>query len=175
MGMLPNLECLLKGDCSFRKTRGWKFMSFVSSSGKEPISEINVTPLVDVMLVLLIIFMITAPMMSQGVEVNLPETADASPIKANENRLLLTITKDQRVFLGTSEIPLDRIAELLAANERLKQEKEVFLHADQELPYGIVVKVMAAAKKGGAESLAMVTDPIAHTPKNAVLLKGKTR
>ena len=146
-------------------------MAFVSSSGKAPMSEINVTPLVDVMLVLLIIFMITAPMMSQGVEVDLPETSDAAPLEATEDKLMLTITKDQRAYLGTSEIPMDRISELLSTNARLKKEKEIFLHADHELPYGVVVKVMAAAKKGGAESMAMVTDPIAAPPRHAKPLK----
>ncbi len=136
-------------------------------------SEINVTPLVDVMLVLLIIFMITAPMMSQGVEVNLPETEHANPLEANEERLLLTITADERAYLGTSEIPMDRIAELLASNARLKKEKEIYLHADHKLPYGIVVKVMAAAKKAGAESMAMVTDPVAPAPRKTKKEKSK--
>ena len=146
-------------------------MGFVSSSGKGPMSEINVTPLVDVMLVLLIIFMITAPMMSQGVDVELPETTDASPMEANEEKLILTITEDERAYLGTSEIPMDRISELLSTNARLKKDKEIFLHADHRLPYGVVVKVMAAAKKGGAESMAMITEPTAPPPAHAVPLK----
>lgn len=146
-------------------------MGFVSSNGKGPMSEINVTPLVDVMLVLLIIFMITAPMMSQGVDVELPETSDATPMEANEEKLILTITKEERAYLGTSEIPMDRISELLSTNARLKKDKEIFLHADHRLPYGVVVKVMAAAKKGGAESMAMVTEPVAPPPANAVPLK----
>jgi biopolymer transport protein TolR len=124
-------------------------------------SEINVTPMVDVMLVLLIIFMVTAPLMQQGVKVDLPK-ADAPPMKTSaEEKLVLTLTKDGKAYLGKSEIPVDRITELLSTNERLKLDKELYLHADQELPYGVVVKVMAAAKAGGAESLAMVTDPSA--------------
>lgn len=128
------------------------------------VSEINVTPLVDVMLVLLIIFMVTAPMMTQGVEVNLPTTADAQPVTTKEDQLVLTVTVDKKVFLGTSEIPLARIAEILGSNAKLKEQKELLLHADHRLPYGIVVRVMAAAKKGGAESIAMVTDPVATAP-----------
>jgi biopolymer transport protein TolR len=136
------------------------------TQSKGPMSDINVTPLVDVMLVLLIIFMVTAPMMTQGVEVELPQAADAEPLATDEEKLVLTVTKDKRVFLGTSEVPFDRISELLAANDKLKQDKELFLHADHALPYGVVVAVMAAAKKGGAASIGMVTDPTALPPVN---------
>jgi biopolymer transport protein TolR len=138
-------------------------MAFSPSGQEGPMSEINVTPFVDVMLVLLIIFMVTAPLMQQGVEVALPQAA-AQPVAATEKKLVLTVTKDQRVYLGTSEIPFERIAELLEANEKLKEDKELYLHADQELPYGVVVQVMAAAKRGGAENLAMITDPAAPPP-----------
>jgi len=139
-------------------------MSFSSGGSDEPLmSEINVTPMVDVMLVLLIIFMVAAPLMQQGVEVNLPE-ANAESVPSTEKQLVLTVTKDRKVYLGTSEVPFDRITELLSANARLKQDKELFLHADQELPYGVVVQIMAAAKKGGAENLAMITDPVSGPP-----------
>ena len=129
--------------------------------GPGPMSEINVTPMVDVMLVLLIIFMVTAPLMQQGIKVDLPNT-EAPPMKtSSQEKLILTLTKDGKAYLGKTEIPVDRITELLSANEKLKIDKELYLHADQELPYGVVVKVMAAAKAGGADSLAMVTDPTA--------------
>ncbi len=129
--------------------------------GPGPMSEINVTPMVDVMLVLLIIFMVTAPLMQQGIKVDLPN-AEAAPMKASAvEHLVLTLTKDGKAYLGKTEIPMDRITELLSTNEKLKIDKELYLHADQELPYGVVVKVMAAAKLGGADSLAMVTDPSA--------------
>jgi len=111
--------------------------------------------------------MVTAPMMSQGVEVALPETADAEPLKSDDQKLVLTVTKDARVYLGTSELPFDRISDILSTNARLQEEKELFLHADQDLAYGVVVKVMAAAKKGGAESIAMITDPVAPKPAGA--------
>jgi biopolymer transport protein TolR len=123
-------------------------------------SEINVTPLVDVMLVLLIIFMVTAPLLQQGVKVDLPNT-DAPPMKTStDERLVLTLTKDGKAYLGKTEVPIERITDLLSTNEKLKLDKELYFHADQELPYGLVVKVMAAAKAGGAESIAMVTDPV---------------
>lgn len=135
-------------------------MAFSSGGGgNAPMADINVTPMVDVMLVLLVIFMVTAPLMQQGVKVDLPNT-DAPPMKTStEERLVLTLTRDGKAYLGKTEVPLDRITELLANNEKLKLDKELYFHADQELPYGLVVKVMAAAKAGGAESMAMVTDP----------------
>lgn len=134
-------------------------MAFSSGGGTGPMSEINVTPLVDVMLVLLIIFMVTAPLLQQGVKVDLPNT-DAPPMKTStEERLVLTLTKDGRAYLGKTEVPVERITDLLSNNEKLKLDKELYFHADQELPYGLVVKVMAAAKAGGADSIAMVTDP----------------
>ena len=136
-------------------------MAFSSGGGgNAPMADINVTPMVDVMLVLLVIFMVTAPLMQQGIKVDLPN-ADAPPMKTStEERLVLTLTKDGKAYLGKTEVPIDRITELLANNEKLKLDKELYFHADQELPYGLVVKVMAAAKEGGAESLAMVTEPI---------------
>ena len=135
-------------------------MAFSTGGGSGPMSEINVTPLVDVMLVLLIIFMVTAPLMQQGIKVDLPNT-DAPPMKTStEERLVLTLTKDGRAYLGKTEVPVERITELLSTNEKLKLDKELYFHADQELPYGLVVKVMAAAKAGGADSIAMVTDPV---------------
>ena len=141
-------------------------MAFSGGADDGPMSEINVTPLVVVMLVLLIIFMVTAPLMQQGVEVNLPKAA-AEPVSATEQKLVLTVTVDKKVYLGSSEIPFERISELLATNARLKEDKELYLHADQALPYGVVVAVMAAAKKGGAENLAMITDPVAGPPRAA--------
>ena len=141
-------------------------MAFTPSGQDGPMSEINVTPLVDVMLVLLIIFMVTAPLMQQGVKVDLPEAA-AENVESSEQKLVLTVTKDQRAYLGKTEVPMDRLEELLANNEKLKADKELYLHADQELPYGVVVQVMAAAKRGGAENIAMVTDPVAGPPAGA--------
>jgi biopolymer transport protein TolR len=126
-------------------------------------SDINVTPLVDVMLVLLIIFMVTTPLMEQGVKVDLPKTR-GEVMSSNEQKLVLTVTKERRVFLGKTEIPREELAAKLKSNERVRKEREVYLHADRSLPYGEVVDVMAALKTAGVEALGMVTDPVAGPP-----------
>ena len=123
------------------------------------LGEINVTPLVDVMLVLLIIFMITAPMLQTGVDVDLPD-AKAQTIPDDEGKLILTLTLDKRVFLGKLQIPYEDMEETLKNNARLQADKELYLHADTNLPYGEVVKVMAAIKQAGVNKLGMVTDPL---------------
>ena len=116
-------------------------MTGVSDSSDPTMSEINVTPLVDVMLVLLIIFMITAPLMQQGVEVDLPQTqAD------------ILDTKDQDLFLLTLET-------LLEFNEKLKKDKKIDFAADRSLDYGFVVDVMAALRRAGIEQVGMLTEP----------------
>ena len=128
-------------------------------SGGGMLGEINVTPLVDVMLVLLIIFMITAPMLQTGVDVELPD-AKAQTIPDDEGKLILTLTKDKRVFLGKLEIPYDSLEQTLKDNAKLNADKELYLHADTNLPYGEVVRVMAAVKQAGVDKLGMVTDPL---------------
>ena len=124
-----------------------------------PVSEINVTPMVDVMLVLLIIFMITAPMLMQGVKVNLPQTASA-PLADAKEQLILTMTAEKRFFLGKVEIPAAVLAEKLQANERIRQEGSLHLHADKALGYGEVMEVMAILQGAGIKQLGMVTDPL---------------
>jgi len=128
--------------------------------GKAPVSEINVTPLVDVMLVLLIIFMVSAPMMNTGVEVDLP-AAQAPQVEISEEKLLLTVGKDQKVYLGRDEVPYDRLEATLLANDRMQREKEIYVQADETVPYGFVVKVIAIVKKAGISKLGLVTDPLA--------------
>jgi len=128
--------------------------------GKGPLSEINVTPLVDVMLVLLIIFMVSAPMMTKGIEIDLPKT-HAPRMEMEEEKLLLTITKDRKVLLGETEIPYDKLEDALVHNERLQRERELYLQADETVPYGFVAKVMALVRRGGIEKLGLVTDPLA--------------
>jgi biopolymer transport protein TolR len=128
--------------------------------GKSPIGEINVTPLVDVMLVLLIIFMVSAPMMNTGVDVDLP-AAQAPQVQLDEEKLLLTVTKDQKVYLGRDEVAYDKLEPTLLANERMQREKEVYVQADETVPYGFVVKVIAIVKKAGITKLGLVTDPLA--------------
>jgi biopolymer transport protein TolR len=135
-------------------------MAFGSGDGgpRRAMTDINVTPLVDVMLVLLIIFMVTAPLIQSGVKVDLPR-ASAQQMEHQEEKLVLTITRDRRVFLGTSEIPPADLERKLSTNVRIQKEKELYLHADRSLPYGQVVEIMAVARRAGVESLGMITDP----------------
>jgi biopolymer transport protein TolR len=126
--------------------------------GRVTMSEINVTPMVDVMLVLLIIFMVTAPLIQQGVKVNLPE-AKAAPVEAAEKKLVLSIDAGRRVFIGDAEVALEELEQKLAANAKAQAEKEVYLHADRDVPYGVVVEVMAAAQRAGVTNVGMITDP----------------
>ena len=134
-------------------------MSFSTDSGaRRAMTDINVTPLVDVMLVLLVIFMVTAPLMQSGVKVDLPK-ASAQQMQHSEEKLVLTMTHDRRIFLGDSEIRGDQLEQKLATNARIQKDKELYLHADRSLPYGEVVEVMAIARRAGVESLGMITDP----------------
>jgi len=126
--------------------------------GGRPLSEINVTPFVDVMLVLLVIFMVTAPMMTQGVDVDLPDTT-TQPLRIREEPLMLTVRKDGKVFLGRSEVPAADLEAKLAAIFEGQAEPELFLRADAAAPYGLVARAMAAARSAGARRLGMVTEP----------------
>jgi len=120
-------------------------------------SEINVTPLVDVMLVLLIIFMVTAPMLQQGVDVDLPKTKP-SPIKIQEERLVVTVTKTKNVYINKQGFTVKELQKKLAKIREGNPGKEVFLRADKNVPYGFVVSVMSAIKEAGISKLGMVTD-----------------
>jgi len=122
-------------------------------------SDINVTPLVDVMLVLLIIFMVAAPMMTQGVDVNLPKTTTKS-IKTQEDPLVLTVNKDKQIFLENQQVNLDDLAVKVEKIFENRREKEVLLRADKDVPYGFVIQVMARVKKAGIDKLGMVTEPL---------------
>ncbi len=128
------------------------------NNGRAPLSEINVTPLVDVMLVLLIIFMVAAPMMTAGVEVDLPN-AEAPRMEIDEERLLLTVDRESRVFLGETEVPMERLEEVLSTNARIREERELFVRADEAVPYGVVARVLAIVRRAGVEQLGLVTDP----------------
>ena len=136
-------------------------MAMSAGSGPQTgtLSEINVTPLVDVMLVLLIVFMVTAPMLQTGVEVNLPD-AKAQTIKDDAGLLIVTMTKDKKVWVNKMEVPPEQVEANLRANEKLKADREAYLHADQDLPYGEIVKIMAVMKLAGAERLGLITDPL---------------
>jgi biopolymer transport protein TolR len=122
-------------------------------------SDINVTPLVDVMLVLLIIFMVTAPMMMQGVEVNLPQTT-AKSIKTREDPLILTINKKREIYLEDSQIGLKNLENKVKSIFKYRRNKELLLRADREVPYGFVIKVIAGVKRAGIDKLGMITEPI---------------
>jgi len=121
-------------------------------------AQINVTPLVDVMLVLLVIFMVTAPMMQQGVQVNLPK-ADAKAISPTEEAVVVTIDKGGKTFINKDEIPGGDLRARLSTMFVNRAKKEVFLKADSTVPYGEVVKAMAEIKGAGIERLGMVTEP----------------
>jgi len=128
---------------------------------KTALSDINVTPLVDVMLVLLIIFMVTAPLIQQGVKVNLPD-AKAAPIDAKEKKLVVSIDRTGKVYIGDVEVPFDQLEAKLKANAKAQADKEIYLHADKDLKYGIVVDVMASAQRAGIANVGMVTDPVSR-------------
>jgi biopolymer transport protein TolR len=134
-------------------------MAFGSTNGsKRLVSEINVTPLVDVMLVLLIIFMVTAPVMSQGVDVDLPETT-AKPLRQKEEPLLVTIKKDGQIYFNDIKLDQSLLKQQLAALSKADHEKPIFLKADKLVPYGLVVSVMADIKDSGFDKLGMITQP----------------
>ena len=130
----------------------------IGGGDRRLMSEINVTPLVDVMLVLLIIFMVAAPMMMQGMDVQLPQTK-AKPIRSQEERLVVTLNKKQEIIINEYRVSRGELQEKLKILYQNRKEGEVFLRADRSLPYGFVVQVMADIKNAGVEKLGMVTDP----------------
>ncbi|WP_300461238.1 protein TolR [Desulfobacula sp.] len=132
-------------------------MQFGSGNGPF-MSEINVTPFVDVMLVLLIIFMVTAPMMVQGVDVDLPK-ATSKALKGSEERLVISIDDDLNVFINEQVVSVEFMTQKLAAILENFDQKNVYLKADKRVPYGVVVNVMSKIKKAGVESLGMITLP----------------
>jgi len=123
-----------------------------------PMSEINVTPLVDVMLVLLIIFMVTAPRLEQGVKVDLPQVTAAALPQVSEE-LVISVTRDRRVYLNRYAVPLSELEPKLEQILARRANKDVYLRADKDVAYGFVVQVMAEVKKAGIASLGMVTEP----------------
>jgi biopolymer transport protein TolR len=135
-------------------------MAVDASSSREgtTISQINVTPLVDVMLVLLVIFMVTAPIIQQGVQVNLPQTK-ASAIAGSEEPLIVTVAKDGKIYLNDNVIGLADLGAKLSAIKKLQADKQVYLRADQDVRYGTVMKTIAEIKQAGIEKLGMVSRP----------------
>ncbi len=141
-------------------------MSFSNGDGGRggALSEINVTPLVDVMLVLLIIFMVAAPMLTTGVDVELPK-ADASRMDINEDQPLITVQRDQRIFLFDEEMSLDVLRQRLATDQRIRDVDEVFVQADEQVPYGVVAQVLALVRQAGIGKMGLVTDPLTRRPR----------
>ncbi len=123
---------------------------------RQALSEINVTPFVDVMLVLLIIFMVTAPLMQQGIDINLPR-ASGKELSPTE-RLEITIKKDGKIYLDKTAVTLKTLSARLSGS----MNKEVFLKADKDVPYGLVVEVMGELREIGIDRLGMVTEPKAR-------------
>ena len=122
-------------------------------------SDINVTPFVDVMLVLLIIFMVTAPMMIEGVNVSLPEATSES-LSAEQDPLIITIDKNNLLYINDYQVTLDFLQEKLIKILDGRVGQEVYLKADKNISYGVVVRVMSEIKGAGIEKLGMVTEPI---------------
>ncbi len=127
---------------------------------RRTLSQINVTPFVDVMLVLLIIFMVTAPMMEQGLDVNLPEVENAPGLSAGNEPLVVTVARNGNISVGHSRVDTPRkltpvLKQILAGSP----QRQVLLEADREVPYGRVVQVMAAIRGAGVEKLGMVSEP----------------
>jgi biopolymer transport protein TolR len=122
-------------------------------------SEINVVPLVDIMLVMLIIFMVTAPMMQQGVDVELPQTT-SQPMEGQEERLVVTINAKREVYLNQEKVDPALLRRHLERSAAGRLNREVFLRADRNVPYGFVVRIMAEIKNAGIEKLGMVTEPL---------------
>ncbi len=132
----------------------------IPESDRRFLSEINVTPFVDVMLVLLIIFMVTAPMMMQGIDVNLPNV-QAPAIPSEDERLVVSIDAQKKVYINEYPVELDVLGPKLAAIYRNKGDRQgVFLRADETIPYGFVMHVMSLIRRAGIDQIGLVTEPV---------------
>jgi len=127
------------------------------NSGGKLLAEINVTPLVDVVLVLLIIFMVTAPMLQMGIDVNLPQVKSKS-IDVAEEKLVLTINSAKEIFINRNKVPVTGLSVKLQSIFANRIDREVFLRADKNVPYGFVVEVMSEVRKAGIDRLGMITE-----------------
>ena len=135
-------------------------MAFTTSSGRTQtsLSDINITPLVDVVLVLLIIFMVTAPVLQSGIEVAVPKTRTVKEI--TEERMVITIDKSQRVFLGNDPVNINEIAAKLRQKIRDPQHQFIFVRADENVPFGAFATVMDSVKQSGIGNVSIVTQPL---------------
>jgi biopolymer transport protein ExbD/biopolymer transport protein TolR len=135
-------------------------MAFTSANGRtqSSLSDINITPLVDVVLVLLIIFMVTAPVLQSGIEVAVPKTKTVKEI--TEERLVISIDKSQRVFLGNDPVNINQIGATLRQKVRDPQHQSIFVRADENIPFGVFATVMDAVKQSGIANVSIVTQPL---------------
>lgn len=135
-------------------------MAFTDSRSRtqSSLSDINVTPFVDVVLVLLIIFMLTAPILQSGIEVDVPKTRTVKEI--TEERLVITIDRSQRIFLGNDPININDIGARLRQKLRDPQRQSIFLRADEDVPFGAFATVMDAVKQAGITNVSIVTEPL---------------
>ena len=135
-------------------------MAFTNSSGRtqSSLADINITPLVDVVLVLLIIFMITAPVLQSGIEVTVPHTKTVKEI--SEERLVISIDKQQRVYLGNDPVNINEIAAKLRQKIRDPQNQYIYVRADEDVPFGAFATVMDAVKSSGITNVSIVTQPL---------------
>ena len=132
-------------------------MMFQNGQKRSLMAEINVVPLVDVVLVLLIIFMVTAPLLYRGIDINLPRSA-TNTIQPEE-RVVITVEKNQEIFVDKDRVTVDRVEPILETIKRRNPTVTVYLRADRDVPYGLVIQVMDAIKRVGIDKLGMVTEP----------------
>jgi biopolymer transport protein TolR len=133
-------------------------MAFSSGNKKGPIGDINVTPLVDVMLVLLVIFMVTAPMMFSGIPLKLPKTGKVSPLNMRPELVILSVTAGEEFFLGKDKVARDVLVTQINAKLKANNTDVVYLRADYELKYEKVAKLISALKNAGISNIALVTE-----------------
>jgi biopolymer transport protein TolR len=133
-------------------------MAFSPERNNEALSQINVTPLVDVMLVLLVIFMVTAPILQQGVSVNLPRV-EAGALTGDEVQLVVSVTAQGKIYLNDTAMALPELLTKLQAILRERPDRNVYLRADATVPYGDVMRVIASIRQAGVQRLGMVTEP----------------
>jgi biopolymer transport protein TolR len=133
-------------------------MKLGKGARRRQMSEINVTPFVDVMLVLLVIFMVTAPLLQSGIDVDLPKTKTQG-LRADDDVLVVTVKRDGEVYIQKAEVPLEELEAKIQAIFETRQDKSVYLRADEKVAYGVVAKALAAMRSAGASKIGMVTEP----------------